>query len=71
MTKAEEIYNERISPYIEEYAPYYRVKIDSSKGDISEVTGLCSYLAALLDKPESEGMYEYCALGRLRTDLYT
>ena len=69
MTKAEEIYNERISPYIEEYAPYYRVKIDSSKGDISEVTGLCSYLAALLDKPESEGMYEYCALGRLRDRL--
>lgn len=58
--KAEEIYEERISPYIEEYAPYYRVNTGSNKDSILEATSLCAYLASKLDRPEKEGLYDYC-----------
>ena len=62
LIKAEEIYEERISPYIEEYTPYYRVNTGSSKDSILEATSLCAYLASKLDRPEKEGLYDYCRI---------
>jgi hypothetical protein len=62
LIKAEEIYEERISPYIEEYAPYYRVNTGSGKDSILEATSLCAYLASKLDRPEKEGLYDYCRI---------
>ena len=61
-SKALEIYNERIAQYIEEYAPYYRVNVKSSKDNMIEATALCAYLSVLLDKPESDGLYQYCTV---------
>ena len=54
ISKASEIYNERITPYIEKLTPYYRINAKTSKDDIIEATALCAYLAALLERPEGE-----------------
>lgn len=59
ISKASEIYNERITPYIEKLTPYYRINAKTSKDDIIEATALCAYLAALLERPEGNGLYEY------------
>lgn len=61
ISTAEQLYNERIYPLIEEFTPYYRINTGGDKDDILETTSLCAYLAAKLKKPESEGLYEYCA----------
>ena len=60
ISTAEQIYNDKIYPSVEKFEPYYRVNTGNDKDDILEVTSLCAYLAAKLQKPESEGLYEYC-----------
>ncbi|MDQ2085784.1 dockerin type I domain-containing protein [Herbivorax sp. ANBcel31] len=68
-SKAEKIYDERISQYIEKYTPYYRVNTNSTKDSMLEATSLCAYLSALLDKPEKEGLYKYCTTNFTRDIL--
>ncbi len=58
--KAESIFNEKISSYIEEYKPFYRIKTGKDSDDILECTSLAAVLASKLDKPEKRGLYEYC-----------
>lgn len=60
LTKAEQVYDERIRMYIEEFTPYFRVNTGVNKDDILEATSLCSYLASKLDRPEKTGLYQYC-----------
>jgi len=60
ISTAEQIYNDRIYPLVEEFKPYYRINTGNDKDDTLEVTSLCAYLAARLEKSESEGLYEYC-----------
>ncbi|MEN2776188.1 dockerin type I domain-containing protein [Acetivibrio clariflavus] len=60
VSTAELIYKNRIYPNIEKFEPYYRVNVEKDKDDILEVTSLCAYLAAKINAPESEGLYEYC-----------
>ncbi|WP_010245975.1 dockerin type I domain-containing protein [Acetivibrio cellulolyticus] len=60
ISTAEQIYNNRIYPLVENFEPYYRVNTSGDKDNILEATSLCSYLAAQLQKPECEGLYEYC-----------
>ncbi len=60
ISTAEQLYNDRIYPLVEEFKPYYRINTGRDKDDILETTSLCAYLTARLEKPESEGLYEYC-----------
>ncbi len=58
--KAQKIYNELILKNIEEFKPYFRVNTGSDNDDILECTSLASILAAKLDMPQKEGLYNYC-----------
>lgn len=57
---ASELYDSRIRPQLEEAAPYYRVNTGADNDDILEATSAVSMLASRLDKPEKDGLYQYC-----------
>jgi len=57
---AQQIYTERISNYVEQFKPYYRVNTGVDNDDILECTSLASILASKLDMPQKEGFYGYC-----------
>ncbi|HEY9059595.1 MAG TPA: stalk domain-containing protein [Pseudobacteroides sp.] len=58
--KAKQIYDSRISKYVEEYKPFYMVNSGTDKDDILELTSICAYLASKLGLMEKTGMFEYC-----------
>lgn len=58
--KASQIYDARIAPMLEQQTPYYRVNTGTDSDDILKATSAALSLAAQLDKPEQEGMYQYC-----------
>jgi uncharacterized protein YfaS (alpha-2-macroglobulin family) len=62
ISTAAQIYEDKIYSSVEKFEPYYRVKTGNDKDNILEVTSLCAYLAAILQRPESEGLYEYCVM---------
>ncbi|TYQ15382.1 UNVERIFIED_CONTAM: hypothetical protein Cloal_1829 [Acetivibrio alkalicellulosi] len=68
-SKANEIYDQRISKHVESYTPYYRVNTRSTNDNILEATSICAYLAAILDRPEKTGLYEYCLINFSRDIL--
>ncbi|MDP4181787.1 MAG: Ig-like domain-containing protein [Bacillota bacterium] len=58
--KAENIFNQKISSHIESRQPFYRVRTGNDGDDILECTSLAAILASKLDKPQKNGLYEYC-----------
>lgn len=60
ISAAEQIYQDKIYSFIENYEPYYRVNEDGDQDDILELTSLCAYLTAKIQAPESQGLYGYC-----------
>ncbi|MCX8130598.1 MAG: Ig-like domain-containing protein [Clostridia bacterium] len=59
-SKADRLFTDSISKYIEEYRPYYRLNTGIDRDDTLECTSLASQLASKLNKPEKKGLYEYC-----------
>jgi len=59
--KADAIYKTKIAPKLEHTEPFYRANtgVDDSD-DILEATSAANLLAAALNKPEREGLYQYC-----------
>jgi len=57
---ASELYSSRIAPRLERMAPYYRVNTGVDNDDILDATAAANLLAAKLEKPEREGLYQYC-----------
>jgi len=62
------LYDGRIAPNLEEIAPYYRVNTGVDQDDILEATSAANLLAAKLERPEREGLYQYCIRNRT-TDI--
>lgn len=57
---AETLYDTRIAPNLEQIAPYYRVNVGVDNDDVLEATSAVCMLASALEKPEHEGLYQYC-----------
>ena len=57
---ASALYDSRIAPKLERITPYYRVNTGVDNDDILEATAAASLLATKLDKPEKDGLYQYC-----------
>jgi hypothetical protein len=57
---ASAIYDRLIAPRLERITPYYRVNTGVDADDILEATSAANILAAKLDKPEKDGLYQYC-----------
>lgn len=57
--KAQQIYDEKIFPKMENMNPYYRVNTGKDQTDILEATSICAVLAAKLNAYEAQGLYEY------------
>ncbi|MCC8123519.1 MAG: hypothetical protein LIO58_08255, partial [Oscillospiraceae bacterium] len=57
---ANALYSARIAPSLEQIAPYYRVNTGADNDDILEATSAAVLLAATLNQPEWEGLYQYC-----------
>jgi len=56
---AQRLYNDRILPYIQQIAPYYRVDTGTTRADILEATSVVALLAAQLNAPERMGLHQY------------
>ena len=56
---ARALYNDRILPYIQRIAPYYRVYAGTTRSDILEATSVVALLAAQLNMPERMGLHQY------------
>ena len=65
---ASKLYDERIAPKLEQIKPYWRLDTGADQDDILEATSAANLLAAMLDKPEKEGLYQYCLKNRA-TDI--
>ncbi|MCL2811392.1 MAG: Ig-like domain-containing protein [Clostridia bacterium] len=65
---ASALYDSRIAPNLEQITPYYRVNTGVDHDDILEATSAANLLAAKLNKPEREGLYQYCIQNRT-TDI--
>ncbi|NLM74972.1 MAG: alpha-2-macroglobulin [Clostridiaceae bacterium] len=60
ISKAQDIYINKIRPNLEAKAPYMRVKAENGDVDtIYSLTALTAVLAARLDNPDAESLYEY------------
>ena len=57
---ASELYDSRVAPKLEKATPYYRVNTGKDQDDILEATSAANLLASTLDKPEKDGLYQYC-----------
>ncbi|MCD7989971.1 MAG: Ig-like domain-containing protein, partial [Klebsiella quasipneumoniae] len=57
---AHTLYSARIAPLLEQISPYYRVNTGADNDDILEATSAAVLLAAMLNQPEWEGLYQYC-----------
>jgi len=57
--KAKQLYDSRISKYIEEYKPFFFINTGSDKDDMLELTSICAYLASKLGLTEKNGLFEY------------
>ncbi|MCD7948251.1 MAG: Ig-like domain-containing protein [Oscillospiraceae bacterium] len=57
---ANALYSAHVAPSLEQIAPYYRVNTGADNDDILEATSAAVLLAATLDQPEWEGLYQYC-----------
>jgi hypothetical protein len=60
MEAASQLYDDRIAPKLEQITPYYRVNTGADQDDILEATSAANLLATKLEKPEKEGLYQYC-----------
>jgi len=67
---ASELYDTRIAPQLEQVTPYYCVDTGADKNDILEATSAVAILATKLDKPEKDGLYQYC-IANYATDILT
>jgi len=56
---ATNLYNQRILPYIQRVAPYYRVNVGQNRNDILDATSVVALLAAQLGMPQSLGLHNY------------
>ena len=65
---ASEMYDSAIAPKLEKITPYYRVYTGVDNDDILEATSAANTLAAMLEKPEREGLYTYC-INNYTTDI--
>ena len=65
---ATELYDSRIAPKLEKITPYYRVNTGVDNDDILEATSAANMLAAILEKPEKDGLYKYC-IDNYTTDI--
>ena len=65
---ASQLYDDRIAPKLEQITPYYRVNTGVDQDDILEATSAANLLATKLEKPEKEGLYQYCVMN-YATDL--
>jgi len=68
--RAAELYDTRIAPYLERFAPYYRVNVGSNTDDILDATSAVLNLATKLGRSEREGLYRYLVRNR-PTDILT
>ena len=57
---ASALYDAKIAPNLQRITPYYRVNAGVDNDDILEATSAANMLATMLEKPEREGLYEYC-----------
>lgn len=57
--KAKQLYDSRISKYIEEYKPFFFINKGNDKDDMLELTSICAYLASKLGLTERNGLFEY------------
>ena len=57
---ASQLYDSRVAPRLERVTPYYRVNTGVDNDDILEATAAASLLATKLNKPEKDGLYQYC-----------
>jgi len=67
---AAEMYDTRIAPYLEGFAPYYRVNVGVDMDDILDATSAALTLAQKLERPEVDGLYLYLVRNR-GVDLLT
>ncbi|MCL2057630.1 MAG: Ig-like domain-containing protein [Oscillospiraceae bacterium] len=58
--KAAALYDKIVAPGLENIAPYYRVNVGDDNDDILAATSAATILAVKLDRPENEGLYQYC-----------
>ncbi|KNY26851.1 stalk domain-containing protein [Pseudobacteroides cellulosolvens] len=58
--KAKQIYDSRVSKYVEEYKPFFLIDTGNDKDDILELTSICAYLASKLGITQKNGLFEYC-----------
>ena len=65
---ASELYDNRVAPKLEKTAPYYRVNTGADQDDILEATSAANLLASKLEKPEKDGLYQYC-IDNYATDI--
>jgi uncharacterized protein YfaS (alpha-2-macroglobulin family) len=57
---ASALYDNSIAPRLDKIMPYYRANTGVDQDDILEATSAANTLAAKLDKPEKDGLYQYC-----------
>ena len=62
------LYDRRVAPYLEKITPYYRVNTGTDRDDILEATAAANLLATKLEKPERDGLYQYC-ISNYTTDV--
>ena len=65
------LYDDRIAPNLEQLTPYCRVNTGIDQDDILEATSAANLLAAKLEKPEREGLYQYCIKNHTTDSLVT
>ncbi|MCL2057631.1 MAG: Ig-like domain-containing protein [Oscillospiraceae bacterium] len=58
--KAAMLYDSRVAPKLQRLEPYYRVDEGSDNIKILAATSAAAALATKLDRPEKEGLYQYC-----------
>ena len=67
---ASQLYDEKIAPKLEHVAPYFRLNAGEDQDDVLEATSAAGMLATILEKPEKDGLYQYCIKNRA-TDILT
>jgi hypothetical protein len=65
---ASDIYDKRIAPFMEQLTPFNRVDTGVDNDDILDATAAANLLATKLEKPEKEGLYQYC-IRNFTTDI--